>query len=331
MVTTGRPTLEDVASLAGVAPVTVSRVVNGSEQVREKTRQKVMAAIEQLGYVPNRLAGGLASARSRTITLVVPASYLSTANFLRGVITAATDAGYHVSVGFSGSSRKETERAVREALSRCPEGMIIVGGFLDEPVRQQIAAANIPVVEAWEIPQKPVDMAVGYSITALGHRIGRYLLDRGYVRPFMAWSNNPRAMVLRYAINQVMLDAGLEEPQHADYEFPGTFPDGINAVGRIAEIEPQPDVLLAMSDWVAHGAIFEATRRGWRVPQDLAVVGFGNQSFGEFLSPSLTSVNINGELVGTLSVSLILKRLRGQPVEQPVIDVGAELLVRESS
>jgi LacI family gluconate utilization system Gnt-I transcriptional repressor len=323
-----------VAKRAGVSPVTVSRVINTPSLVTEQMQAKVAKAVAELGYVPNLLAGGLASARSRAISVIVPGIYLSLFNdTLHEIVMQSAKAGYQVSVGFAGRSQEESTRTISDALSRRPDGLILMvtGGVWDREARERIIAADIPVVEAWDLPKRPIDMAVGYSIEGLSEEISRFIIDQGYERPFFLWARGPRGVSLRFGISQALIEAGREEPEHLQFAFPGQFSDGLNAIDKIAELDERPDLLLCMSDWVAHGAMLGARQRGWSVPKDIAICGFGDQSFAPYLEPSLTSIRIDGRAIGQASITMLLDRLQGNSPGPATHDVGFELIRRESA
>src|SRR3546814_390965 len=155
----GAITLRDVARLAGVAPITASRVLNTPDQVAQETRQKVLDAVQRTGYVPNRMAGGLASLRSRLIAAVVPSTVMSvfmeTIEALNGTLF---DAGYQLMLGQSGYSAKREELLLEAIIGRRPDGIFLTGIMQQGKGRTRLLASGIPVVETWDLTPTPLDI-----------------------------------------------------------------------------------------------------------------------------------------------------------------------------
>ena len=143
-----RLTLKDVAAKAEVIPITVSRVVNGAAGVRDSVREKVQAAIAELGYIPNRSASVLASSKSKLIGVLIPSlSNVVFNDVLRGIYDVATPANYQVLLFNTHYSPIEEERAIRTLLGQSPEGLIVSGGEQTPAARAMLQAATVPVVQ----------------------------------------------------------------------------------------------------------------------------------------------------------------------------------------
>jgi LacI family gluconate utilization system Gnt-I transcriptional repressor len=327
-----RPTVIDVARRAGVSPATVSRVMNAPDLVTEKTRHKVNQAVAELGYLPNFLAGALASNRSRVISFVAPGTLLTLFNAtIQTVVQRMGEAGYQVLIGFGGSTEASFSEAVLSALARRPDGMILIGPSPSSAIRERLNSARIPIVEAWDHPRKPIDMAVGYSVEDLSREIASFVISRGYKRPFFCWGKGPRGLAIRHGITEALVAAGFDEPDHHQYMFPGQFGDGRDAVRHILKLPERPDLLLCISDWLAHGALTEARYQGLSVPRDLAICGFGDQDFAAHVEPTLTSVRIDGGEIGRVAADMLLACLAGRRPPEAVIDVGFKLMQRDSA
>ncbi|WP_319529956.1 LacI family DNA-binding transcriptional regulator [uncultured Cohaesibacter sp.] len=157
-------TLEIVAKLAGVAPTTVSRALNYPDKVAQKTRDRIQDVIQQTGYVPNLLAGGLASNRSRLIAVVVPSLVnVVYAETVQHFAKPMKEAGYQVIQAEVGYDLEEEEKLVSAILSRRPDGIFLTGIQHSNNCRRQLLAANIPIVETWDVTPTPLDVVVGFS------------------------------------------------------------------------------------------------------------------------------------------------------------------------
>ena len=161
-----RATLEDVASVAGVAPITVSRALRSPERVAAATRAKIDAAVKQVNYIPNLVAGSLASNRTRTVAVIIPtlANSIFT-EVLQGMDDVLGPERYQVIVGNSNYSVTEEEKLVAAFLARQVDGLVLTGSSHGERVRAMLSSHPVPVVETWSTPQAPIDMSVGFSIS----------------------------------------------------------------------------------------------------------------------------------------------------------------------
>jgi LacI family gluconate utilization system Gnt-I transcriptional repressor len=162
-----------VARVAGVAPITVSRVMTNPDKVKASTLQKVRRAIEETGYVPNFLAGALSSSRSKLIAVILPTIVNSIyAEYVQAVTTHMTKAGYQVLLGISNYDEDEEAHLIATILSRRPEGMILIGTQHSESAMRLLRRADIPIVETWDLIADPIDLLVGFSHRRVGVAIG---------------------------------------------------------------------------------------------------------------------------------------------------------------
>ena len=188
------PKLDDVAQRAGVSAATVSRFYNNPAIVAPATAARIRAAIAETGYVPNLLAGGLASNRSRLVAVLVPEIAQSIFNDTIEAMTAelALD-GNIVMLGITGSDNRLMLQLIDTALSRRADAMILTGILTDDAARARLRSRATTVIETWGVPDDPIDIAVGFSHQAVGRDIARFLHGRGYVRPLLAVAESPRA------------------------------------------------------------------------------------------------------------------------------------------
>src|SRR5258706_6746582 len=206
---TGGLTLDDVARLAGVSPITVSRALNTPAQLSGETLARVQEAIERTGYVPNRIAGGLASSRSRLVAALVPT--ISGLVFLETVqaMTEALDAaGYQVMLGQSGYDATREEALLDAIIGRRPDGVIVTGVMHSPQARRRLAAAGIPIVETWDLTPTPIDMLVGFSHEKVGRAVAEHLIDKGRRRLALILADDQRAHVRRQGFAEVVVARG---------------------------------------------------------------------------------------------------------------------------
>lgn len=321
-------TLHDVAQVAGVSFMTVSRALNTPDRVSPATLEKVRLAIATTGYIPNLLAGGLKSRRSMTVVGLVP--IISVPQFLPTVraLTEALDAqGYQLILGQMGYDHAREERLITTMMARRPDGFVVIGKLSSAAARRQLRAIGVPVVETWDLMPDPVDMAVGFSHEQVGRAVAEHFLDRGLTRLAVATGDDDRA--------QSRLAGFLARLGHAVPTVvnpaPSSLAHGRQALAGLLVQAPHLQAVYCSSDALAQGVMVEAAARGLRIPQDLAVCGFGDADFAEHLFPSLTSVRVDGALIGRQAAQMMLERCSGQTPPGRVVDVGFEVVGREST
>ena len=302
--------LSDVAAAAGVAPMTVSRVLNTPERVARDTAARVRAAIETLGYVPNLLAGGLSSRRSRIVAAIVPTIDSPIFAASLGAFTGALGAaGYHVVLGLSGYGAEESEEALVAAiLGRQPDGLLLTGTAHSATTRRHLALAGVPLVEIWDLIDEPADMVVGFDHAAVGQAVAAMFLHQGYTRFAAVGADDPRAVARRRGFTDAVPPGSivLNEVLPA----PASIQGGRNAAARLP-YGGEPIALFCSSDAAAAGVVIEAALRGIAVPSQLAVCGFGDLEVGRAMEPAITTVSVDGSEIGRVAASCLLARLGG--------------------
>jgi len=329
---TGRaPTVVDVARLAGVAANTVSRVLNHPEQVAPETRDRVNEAIRVTGYVPNLMAAGVRSARSKLVAAIVPT--VSGVMFLETIqaLTETLDAnGYQLILGQGGYDGSREDELLNAIIGRRPAGIAIVGVVHSPESRRRLLASHIPIVEMWDLTPTPVDMVVGFMHEEIGAAVCEFVLAKGRERPAIISGRDGRAARRARAFQGAAKKRGIEVPIEW-IPAPGALVPAREAAARLLGHEARPDAIFCSSDLVALGVVTEADARGLRVPQDLAVVGFGNLSFSEGVIPPLTTVHVDGPRLGRLAGSMLVDRAEGREVANPSVDIRYSILERAST
>ncbi len=325
-------TLADVARLAGVAPITVSRALNTPEQLAAETLERVRHAVERTGYVPNRMAGGLASSRSRLVAALVPT--IASPVFLE-TIQALTEAlaaeGYQLLLGQSGYGDSREDALIDAVIGRRPDGVVLTGVMHSPEARRKLAAAGIPVVETWDLTPTPIDMLVGFSHQRVGAAVSDYLHYRGTRHPAIVTADDPRAGLRDAAFIDAARRHGIAEVPVEPVPTPTTLGAGRRAFARILDAHANVDAVFCSSDILALGVLIEAHARGVPVPGQVRVFGFGDNNFAADAHPALSTVRIDGTAIGRQAARFVIDRAAGRAVPQRVVDIGFKLIARASA
>lgn len=335
MTETRKPTMADVARLAGVSPMTVSRALKPGTSVNAATREKIRAAADQLGYVVDATAVAFSSRRSGFVAMTIPS--INNANFAdtaRGLTEGLQDSGFELLLGYTDYDVAEEERLVEAFLRSRPEAVVVTGGAHTERCRALLANAGVPVVETWDLPQDPIDRVVGFSNADAGARMARYLFDLGHRK--IGFIGGDGARDTRGADRQrgfLSALSALDLPDDrmvADLAPPITMREGAQAMLQLLERWPDTTAVMCVSDLSAFGAMNAALRKGLKVPEDIAVAGFGAYDVAEHAWPGITTVDANAHQIGTEAARLILEALAGEQGEKTVT-LKAKLLARRST
>lgn len=333
-------TMGEVAARAGVSPMTVSRVLKEPERVRPATRERVERAIAELGYVPDAAAGALASRESRLVAALVSTLAGSIfASTIAGLGAALREAGHELLLGTTEYSSASEEALLRAVLGRRPDGLVLSAGQHTPAARRLLERATrglgLPVVEIWQLPERPVDMAVGFSNFAAGRAMTAFLADLGYRRIAFLGVLGPddfRGRRRHAGYLEALKARALGEPRtFGSGGASASVAEGAAGLAAVLERWPDCDAVFCGSDPIAFGAITEAARRGLAVPGDLAVAGFGDFDYAGDAGLALTTVRIPGERIGRETARLLLERKAGRLPEPAVVDLGFELVRRRTA
>ncbi|HMA08730.1 MAG TPA: LacI family DNA-binding transcriptional regulator [Ramlibacter sp.] len=328
----GGITLSDVARLAGVSAITISRALNTPERVSPDTLERVRAAVARMGYVPNLLAGALASNRTRLVAALIPtiagSVFLETVQALTDTLAAKN---YQLMLGQSGYSGSREDALLDAIVGRRPDGIVLTGIMHSAQGRRRLLASGIPVVETWDLTPTPIDMLVGFSHEKVGAQAAQWLHARGYRHPAIVTAGDARATLRRAGFEARLRELGVRRIPACVVESPSTLGNGRAGLLDVLATEPRVDVIFCSSDVLAHGAIIEAQAQGLAVPGELAVMGFGNLGFSGDTHPALTTVHIDGAAIGTQAANFIIDRVEGRDPGPKVRDIGFAIVERASA
>lgn len=330
---TARATMLEVAALAGVSSQTVSRVIGRPDLVAEPTRLRVQQAIAKLNYIPNGAARNLASNSSRMVAVVIPtlasSAYSSQVNSMIEVLETR---GISILIGNSEYSLDREEQLVRSLLERRPQGFILTGLQHNDRTRDLLVDSGVPVVETWDIDGEPIDHAVGFSNVFAGAEVGRLFAARGVRQAAFVGGRAEldfRAELRFRGLASALEAAGLPPPLRVSRDMPMHEVDGVLGLDEVLSRAPLTDAILFSADGQALAALMECARRGIRVPEQLAICGFGDYELARFVSPALTTVRIQPEVMGRRAAEVLLSIIDGDDPEH-VLNITPQLIRRGS-
>ncbi|WSG99543.1 LacI family DNA-binding transcriptional regulator (plasmid) [Rhizobium johnstonii] len=346
--TDGRPTIADVARLAGVGAITVSRALRDPSLVSASLRESIDNAVRQLNYIPNLSARALASIRTDVIGVLVPSLTQNIfSDVLRGIYDGVEGTELHVQIGNTRYYQEEEERLIAQMLRQKPAGMIISGVDQNEASRLMLKEAGCPVIQIMDLSDDPIDTIIGFSHYQAGRAITEHLLESGYRNiGFVAGWMNGRSLSRLSGLRDVLTEAGLFNPRlitpvdtaHQPRGGAGSearrFVTPLTARRLLAdmiEAEPEIDAVFCNNDVMALASLFECMQQGRRVPQDMGIAGFNDFEVMEAAYPAITSVHTPRWESGYEAVTRLRRRLDGDNSGEKIVDLGFEVVMREST
>jgi LacI family transcriptional regulator, gluconate utilization system Gnt-I transcriptional repressor len=331
---TGRTTLADVAQMAGVSAITVSRALRGERAVAPELVAKVRAAADKLGYVPNPAARALASGQSSHVAVLIP--MLTNALFVDVLETlqqTLRQSGYQALIGITHYDPSEEETLLREQLLHRPAGLIVTGLERHDTTRQLIAQSGVPCVHLMTTEAPAGAYCVGFSQKDAGHAMTQHLIAQGYRRiAFAAAQLDPRTLHRLEGWRQALREAGLhDETLEWLNPAPSSLALGARMFDQIVRQTPPVDAIFFCNDDLAQGALLAALRAGIAVPKRVAVAGFNDLTGSDQMLPPLTSMRTPRAEIGRAGAQMLIALMRGEPVASPAVHLGYALQVRQST
>ncbi|MEM7694169.1 MAG: LacI family DNA-binding transcriptional regulator [Pseudomonadota bacterium] len=323
---TDRATLRDVARLAGVSEISVSRVMRGASNVSLDMRERVVLAANTLGYTPNRVAGALKTQQSNQVAVVVPSmSHAVFPEVLDGIESVLSAHGLCAVLGVTRYDPAHEINVVRELLSWSPMGMILTGADADPAIERMVAAQDTPVVQIMDVEGRHIGASVGICHRAAGRAAADALVDRGFSRPAYvgAWRERPvRSRLRREAFAGQLAARGAPLLATKIMDAPSSAPVGRAAVAALLEADPTLDSVFFANDDLAVGGLFHAMAAGLSVPGQLGILGFNGIPLGEALPIPLTSLATPRFAMGATAARLLVE---GKATAAHRIDLGFSL------
>lgn len=310
------PTLADVAKHARVSTATVSRCLNSPEQVLEKTRDRVLKTVADLGYTPNFGARALAARRTNTIAAVIPT--MENAIFARGLQAFQEELGLHgFTLLLASSSYREDleEQQIRTLVARGADALLLIGHHRDAAIYDFLAGRGVPALVAWAYDAAVTQLSIGFDnrsamaelaehVVSLGHRrIGFISAER---------ASNDRARGRVAGVRDAMARNGLDPDDLTIVEIPYSIDNGATAFAELMSVPRPPSVVMCGNDVLAVGALLMARRMGLAVPGEVSVTGFDDIELARVADPALTTVHVPHRQMGRDAAQLLVGLLKGK-------------------
>ncbi|MFY0624291.1 MAG: LacI family DNA-binding transcriptional regulator [Pelagimonas sp.] len=314
--TRSAPTLNDVAKAAGVSTATVSRCLNSPERVIEKTRERVMHAVESLGYTPNFAARVMAAKRSFTIGAIIPT--MDNAIFARGLQEfqdQLRESGYTLLVSSSAYDPKVEHEQIRTLVARGADGLLLIGHARDAEVYAYLEKHQIPSLVAWSYDPHMHPPSVGFGNAAAMGELAQSVISAGHRRIAMIsgiTQGNDRAQARVEGVRKAMADNGLDANALTLIETAYEIDKGAEAFSQLMTQSPRPTVVMCGNDVLAVGALRQADKLGIQIPEQVSVTGFDDIELAEIVTPALTTVHVPHREMGRKAARELIAMVEGK-------------------
>jgi LacI family gluconate utilization system Gnt-I transcriptional repressor len=330
--------MADIAEALGVSAMTVSRAFKGDTGVKSETRVAILSKADELGYVFDSTAANLRQSRTGFVAVIIPS--LENANFsatVRSLSKTLNKKDMQILLANTEYNPEEEERLITQLLRRNPDAIILTGSKHTKRTVSLLKKATIPVIEIWELPETPIGNVVGFSNGDAMQLLVDHLVKSGRRRiGFLGGetANDPRGQLRRAGFITALKRHGMDSHRLVPLGVaPVGMSEGAQGLDLLFERFPDADAILCVSDLVAFGALAQCARRGIKVPEVLAIAGFGNYEIGRVCEPTLTTVDVKAEAIGQRTAEVVLELLFGDADEKQMMryEIQPDLIVRRST
>ena len=329
-------TLRDVSDASGVSEMTVSRVLRNRRDVSQATREKVLQAAKQLGYVPNKIAGALASQRVNLVAVIIPSlSNMVFPEVMSGINEVLENTNLQPVVGVTDYLPEKEDRVLYEMLSWRPSGVIIAGLEHSEAATAMLRSASIPVVEIMDIDGHPVDAMVGISHRRAGREMATSILKADYRKIGFLGTKMPldhRARKRFEGFTETLTKNGIEVADQEFYSGGSALLKGREMTAELLGRSPDLDFLYFSNDLIGAGGLLYLIEEGFAIPKQIGLAGFNGLEILKGLPRYLATMDACRSEIGRRAAKLIVERTNTpnaslDSVQEllPVIDFGDTL------
>lgn len=308
-------TLRDVSEASGVSEMTVSRVLRNRGDVSAATRQKVLEAAKQLGYVPNKIAGALASQRVNLVAVIIPSlSNMVFPEVLSAISSVLEKTELQPVVGVTDYLPEKEERVLFEMLSWRPSGVIIAGLERSDASQAMLKASGIPVIEIMDTDGTPIDATVGISHRRAGRQMAKAILKQGYENIGFMGTKMPLDHRARKRFEGFTEELGRNGVEIMDQEFysgGSALAKGREMTKAMMERSPDLDFLYYSNDMIGAGGLLWLMEQGWDIPGRIGLAGFNGVELLQGLPRQLATMDACRREIGRKAAEILVERLDG--------------------
>ena len=302
-----------MSEASGVSEMTVSRVLRNRGDVSDATRERVLETAKRLGYVPNKIAGALASSRVNLVAVIIPSmSNMVFPEVMTGITEALDETELQPVVGITGYKPEKEEKVLYEMLSWRPSGVIIAGIEHTEASRAMLRASGIPVVEIMDVDGTPVDSVVGISHRRAGQKMAEAILKGGYQKiGFLGtkMSLDHRARKRFEGFTETLAKNGVEIADQEFYTGGSALVKGREMTAALLEREPEIDFIYYSNDLIGAGGLLYLLEKGAKIPQEIGLAGFNGVGLLDGLPMKLATMDACRHETGRKAAEIIAARV----------------------
>lgn len=311
--------LSEVAKAAGVSKMTASRVLRGEGGYSDKTHAKVMAQVDALGYVPNRLATLFAGdTTSTSVGVSIPDLGNEVfAQVLEGIDQKLATRGYQTVLGLTQHTLEQEESWIETVLSWQPAGLILTGRSHSQRSLEMLRDAGIPIVEIWDLNSSPIDVSVGLPHFDSGYEMGRFLVGQGYRKFGYVGTSHDTANAASHRLEgftKAVTDGGGTVTRQFCLHDTANFYPGYYGTEQLLATGAAVECVYFQNDSMAFGGMQYCESIGLNVPQDIGIAGWGDMPISSVLPKRLTSIHAPHLKLGQTAAQAMIARLNGEPV-----------------
>ncbi|MBC2887022.1 LacI family DNA-binding transcriptional regulator [Ochrobactrum sp. CM-21-5] len=324
--------IEDVARLADVAPITVSRAIRTPAKVSLEKRDRIQKAIQVTGYRPDSIASALRSGRTNIVLGFV--SNIFSQQFaiaIRGCAKVLEESGFQFLIGETAYSYKKESAIITDLQQLKPAAVFFSGVIELEENRERLRKLNIPIMETWAYPRDPIDLLVGISNTDGGAMAARHLAERGYRRVAFIGRGGGRGALRYEGFAAECSRLGLKIERKIICKEVHGIEDGRRAFAELRHQMKEIEAVFCANDLIASGVFLAARDEGLRIPGDFALIGFGDNDMAAAVRPGITTIGFDSEALGRHAGNMLLTSLRGEVLDRKMRCMDLSINVRGST
>ena len=331
---TGRATLADVAKLAGVGSMTVSRALRTPEQVSDKLREKIQQAVDELGYIPNKAAGALASGQSDTIAMLIPSMTESACNqFISPFQSHLAKRNFQLQISYTGGVLDQEEKILTNILASSPAAIVLFGSERSAKGRKLLETCNVPVLEVNELTPLAIDLNVGVDHYQAAKVMTQQLINQGLKSIGFIGGHGDQAILNKQlrGWQAGMLEGYLTPDHFLTSHQQASIELGAEGLAKLLLRERDLDALICTHENIAMGALFECQRRVIKVPNSMTITCLDGGAFCQQSYPGITAIEVDYSDMASQAAELVIAKIQGDTIVGPSLDIGFQLQHRASS